>query len=78
MRCGRDATGARGSLLITVDEEPFDQGLSGPIDDHGFYGISTAAGLALVLAPAEKTTDHAVVEIFASLGTGHHLEGPDG
>ncbi|PCC54634.1 hypothetical protein CIK59_03760 [Brevibacterium aurantiacum] len=50
--------------LITVDEEPFDQGLSGPIDDHGFYGISTAAGLALVLAPAEKTTDHAVVEML--------------
>ncbi|MDN6604775.1 hypothetical protein [Brevibacterium sp.] len=50
--------------LITIDDESFAQGFSGPVDDHGFYGISTHAGLSLVLTPAEKVTDHQVVEML--------------
>ena len=50
--------------LISIDDESFAQGFSGPVDDHGFYGISTDAGLSLTLAPAEKVTDHQVVEML--------------
>ncbi|SMY02149.1 DEAD/DEAH box helicase [Brevibacterium antiquum] len=49
---------------ITIDDESFDQGFCGPIDDHGFYGISTTGGFSLVLAPAETRTDRDVVQML--------------
>ncbi|GAA1561287.1 DEAD/DEAH box helicase [Brevibacterium picturae] len=56
--------GLEARSLITIDGESFDQGFCGPIDDHGFYGISTSGGTSLVLAPAEPRTNHDVVQML--------------
>lgn len=49
---------------VTIDDDSSAQGFCGPVDDHGFYAISTDAGLSLILAPAEKPTDHSVVDML--------------
>ena len=56
--------GLEARSLVTIDGESFDQGFCGPIDDHGFYGISTSGGLSIVLAPAEARTNHDVVQML--------------
>ncbi|MDN5588586.1 MAG: hypothetical protein L0G69_18690, partial [Brevibacterium sp.] len=53
--------GLEARSLITIDNETFTQGFCGPVDDHGFYGISTDGGYSLTLAPAETRTDDDVV-----------------
>ena len=51
---------------VTIDEVTFDQGFAGPIDNHGFYGVSTAGGFSLTLAPAGVVTDRLLLPLLRS------------
>ena len=49
---------------ISIDDETYDWGFSGPIEDHGFYGVSTTGGYSLTLAPAATTTDPLIADLL--------------
>ena len=60
------ANGLEARGRVTIDEVTFDQGFAGPIDNHGFYGISTAGGLSLTLAPTAEVTDRLLLPLLRS------------
>ena len=59
-------TGLEGRGHVTIDEVTFDQGFAGPIENHGFYGVSTSGGFSLTLAPAASTTDSLLLPLLRS------------